>query len=161
MAGVAPAMIAHGRRLVIGLGNPDRGDDKAGRLVTRLLRDLAPPDVAILEQDGDAGSLLPLLHAEDTVWLVDAACSGAPPGTIHRLDCAAGHLPPPAATTSSHGLGVAEAIALARALGSLPSRCVLYAIEGSAFDPGQAISAPAEKAARAVARRIAAELVDS
>ncbi len=146
------------RRLVIGVGNPDRGDDGAGLLVARLVRDLRLPDVIVLEQDGDAASLLQAMRPDDAVWLVDAARSGAVSGAIHRLDCAAGETPPAAASASSHGLGVAEAIALARALGSLPQRCVVYAIEGVAFTPGAPVSAPVQEAVLAVARRIAEEL---
>ena len=147
-------------RVVIGLGNPVRGDDIAGRLVARLLREMRPAGVTVAELDGDAASLVPVLRAEDAVWLVDAARAGRPAGTIYRLDCAAGDALPPSASASSHGLGVAEALALARALGSLPRRCVLYAIEGGDFTPGAAPAAAVSAAARAVAARIAGELVD-
>jgi len=144
---------------VIGIGNPDRGDDSAGRLVARALRHIAPPCVTILEHDGDAGSLLGLLRPGDAVWLADAACSGAPPGTLRRLDCGAGDSPPPSATASSHGMGVAEAIALAGALGSLPQHCVLYAIEGRDFAAGVAPSLAVTDAAARAAARIAAEVL--
>jgi len=146
------------RRVVFGLGNPARGDDGAGRLVACLLRDAVPDGVAVIEQDGDAASLVPMLHADDAVWLVDACCSGASAGAIRRLNCAAGETPPSAATQSSHGLGVAEAIALARALGSLPRRCVLFAIEGADFTAGASASPAVQAAAQEVAARIAAEL---
>lgn len=149
------------RRVVFGLGNPARGDDSAGRLVARLLREALPGDVVLVEQDGDAASLVPLLRADDAVWLVDACCSGAPAGTIRRLDCAAGDVPPPASSASSHGLGVAEAVALARALGSLPRPCVLYAIEGADFTPGAPPCAAVVAATRQVAARITSELRDT
>ncbi len=148
------------RRVVFGLGNPDRGDDAAGRLVARRLREMLPADVTVLDQDGDAASLVPALRAQDAVWLVDAACSGAPAGTVHRLDCAAGDAPPAGPASSSHGLGVAEALALARALGSLPRQCVLYAIEGADFTPGAPPGAAIVAAAQAVAERIADELAE-
>ena len=148
------------RRVVFGLGHPDRGDDAVGRLVARRLRQMLPDDVAVVEQDGDAAALVPALRAQDAVWLVDAACSGAPAGTVHRLDCAAGHAPPPGPAASSHGLGVAEALALARALGSLPQQCVLFAIEGAEFTPGAPPGAAIVAAAQAVAERIAAELIE-
>lgn len=146
------------RRVVFGLGNPTRGDDSAGRLVARLLRDAMPEDTVLIEQDGDAASLLPMLRVNDTVWLIDACCSGAPVGTVRRLDCLTENVPP-AVASSSHGLGVAEAIALARALDVLPRSCVLYAIEGAEFTPGSPASAAVMAATREVAKRIAAELV--
>ena len=45
-------------RLVVGIGNPDRGDDAVGRLVARALRGRVPADVRVVEQDGEATALL-------------------------------------------------------------------------------------------------------
>jgi hydrogenase maturation protease len=146
------------RRLVLGLGNPDRGDDGAGRLVARLLRGHVPDDVRVEEAVGDAAGVIDALQGADWVVLVDAAVSGAPPGTIHRIDCAAGETLPARGGTSSHGLGVAEAVALARALGGLPRCCVVYAIEGLCFEPGSDVTPPVCGAARKVAGKIAADL---
>ena len=64
----------------------------------------------------------------------------------------------PRGSLSSHGFGVAEAIGLARALGTLPPRCIVYAIEAADFTPGAAPSAEVERAAHAVAALILAEL---
>ena len=146
------------RRLVVGVGNPDRGDDGVGRLVARLLRDRVPADVHVAEHGGDAAGLISLLQDADCVFLVDAAVSGTPPGTIHRVDCAAAGTLPPASGMSSHGLGVAEAIALARALGCLPRGCVVYAVEGTCFAPGSEVTRSVLDAAHKVAVRIAEEL---
>lgn len=141
--------------LVLGVGNTDRGDDGVGRAVTKLLR--ANAAARVLEHDGEATSLLRALEGHQAIWLIDAARSGAPPGTIHRIDCAT-DAPLPRSPVSSHGLGVAEAIALARALGTLPSRCIVYAIEASDFTSGASLSAAVAGAAREVAARVMAEL---
>jgi hydrogenase maturation protease len=141
--------------LVIGIGNPDRGDDAVGRIVARLLRDR---DVQAVEHAGEATALQRVLEGVDKAWLIDAAQSGAPPGTIHRIDCAT-DAPMPRSTTSSHGFGVAEAIALARALGTLPPHCVVYAIEVADFTAGAALSPAVTHAAHECAERIFAELV--
>jgi hydrogenase maturation protease len=143
---------------VIGVGNPTRGDDIAGREVVRHLRAMCVADVCLTEMDGDAASLVPALCIDDAVWLVDASWGGGPPGTITRFDCAEGDVPATDASASSHGLGVAVALALARALGSLPRHCVLYAIEGGDFTPGAPPSPTVAKAATEVAERIATEL---
>ena len=90
----------------------------------------------IVERDGEATALLADLQAARCVWIIDAARSGAPPGTIHRIDCATTDAIVPRGTVSSHGFGVAEAIALARALGTLPPHCIVYAIEAADFTPG-------------------------
>ena len=44
------------RRLVIGVGNPDRGDDGVGDEVVRLLAGRTPPDVGLLRQVAVDGS---------------------------------------------------------------------------------------------------------
>ena len=147
-----------GRRLVIGIGNDDRGDDAVGRRVARGLRDRVQGDVEVLEQDGEATRLLELLAAADAAYLVDAAVSGAPPGTVTRLEPAGAALPRSLFAVSSHGLGLAEAIELARALGSLPRRLVVYAIEGADFSPGKPLSPAVAAAAVEVEGRLLREL---
>jgi hydrogenase maturation protease len=145
-------------RLVLGLGNLDRGDDGVGRIVVRSLRPRAPADVRLLEQSGEASALLAELQEADCAWLIDAAQSGAPPGTIHRIDCAATDVALPSGTVSSHGFGLAEAIALARTLDLLPSRCVVYAVEAADFTLGAEPSPHVAAAVDEVARRILEEL---
>jgi len=127
------------RPLVVGIGNPLAGDDAAGRFVARQLSAHDVPfDVA--ESSGDAADLLPLLQARDDVIIVDACHSGAKPGTVFRFNSASSPLPARMNCFSSHGFGLAAGIELARALGALPSRCLVYAIEGSCFEVGAAIS---------------------
>jgi hydrogenase maturation protease len=78
--------------------------------------------------------------------VVDAAASGAPPGTIRRFDARAGRLPARLMRSSTHALGVPEAIELARALGRLPARVEVYAIEGARFTAGAELSPAVEQA---------------
>ena len=145
--------------MVVGIGNPARGDDAIGRIVARRVRVRAAADVRVVEHDGEATSLLDTMRGAERVWLIDAACSGAPPGTIHRIDCADGLALPPG-PVSSHGFGVAAAIELARALGTLPPQCVVYAIEGSYFAIGTTASPDVLHAAEAVAQHILTEIAE-
>ena len=147
-----------GRRLVIGIGNDDRGDDAVGRHVARGLRSRVPTDVEVLEHDGEAIRLLELLAAANAAYLVDAAVSGAPPGTITRLEPAGRALPRSRFAASSHGLGLAEAIELAGTLGSLPRHLVVYAIEGADFSPGAPLSPAVAAAAVELEARLLKEL---
>jgi hydrogenase maturation protease len=152
MANAAP------RCLVIGIGNPDRGDDAAGRVVARLLRDALPPHVAVLEDGGDATELIGHLAGMAAAYLVDACALGTSPGTVRRFDVGANPLPPGALDLSTHGLGVAGAVELARALGQLPSRCVIYAIEGGSFEIGAPLSPAVAEAVADVVAQIRGEL---
>ena len=146
--------------LVIGIGNPDRGDDAAGLDVARLLAELALPGVRVLEAPGDALALLDRWAGADRVVLVDAAGPMGRPGRIHRLDAIAAPLPRDLALGSTHAFGLAQTVELARTLGQLPPRLVVYAIEGTRFDTGAALSAPVAEAVAVVAGRIAAELTE-
>lgn len=139
-------------RLILGVGNPDRGDDGAGWLVAARLRALGVGGVETV--GGSAPELLAAFDGADDVVLIDAACSGAPVGSVHVVDCGAGEALPAGGGVSSHGLGVAEAIGLARALACLPARCVVYAIEGADFSPGAMLSPEVAAAAEAVVDRI-------
>lgn len=142
------------RRLVLGVGNPDRGDDGVGRLVARLLHGRLPTGVSIAECDGGAEEVLDRIAGADNVILIDAAVSGVRAGTIRQVDCVAGDVVPTGGVASSHGLGVAEAIALARTLGCLPRSCVIYAVEAKRLTPGDELSPEVAAAARTVAEHI-------
>jgi hydrogenase maturation protease len=142
------------RRLVLCIGNPDRGDDGIGQLVAGMLYGRLPEDVVVAECDGGAAEVLDRIADADDAILVDAAVSGAPPGTVHRVDCLAGEVVPTTGVASSHGLGVAEAIALARTLGCLPRLCVIYAVEAKRLTPGGEVSREVVDAAREVAEHV-------
>lgn len=144
--------------IVLGVGNPDRGDDAAGRAVARILRDTLPKDIEVVEHGGEATALLARLQAVDAAFLIDASSSGAPPGTTRRFDAAAAPLPQSIFGLSTHGFSVGEAVELARALGQLPPRCVVYGIEGGSFTPGAALSRPVEMAIADVAERLRSEI---
>lgn len=144
-------------RVVLGIGNPDRGDDAVGRFVASLLQSSGMPDIPVTLLNGEGAAIVAALEGVDEAWLVDAARSGASPGAIHRIDCAMDKVPP-CGSVSSHDFGLAEAIELARALGTLPPQCILYAIEAADFTPGAPLSPDVVAAAHTVAERIRREL---
>lgn len=146
------------RRLVIGVGHPDCGDDAVGRMVVGLLRGKLPTDVELEEHSGEAATLVDRLDGASSVYLVDAAVSGAERGRIRRIEANDGPLPSGLGSMSSHGLGVAESIELARALAMLPPICAVFAIEAGTFEPGAVPSPEVERAAHEVADAILREL---
>jgi hydrogenase maturation protease len=137
---------------VIGVGVELRGDDAAGLLVARRLGGRVGPDVEVIETDGEVARLLELLEGAGRVVLADAARDGLPPGTVRRLDPASVGVP---VRSSTHGLGVAEALGLAAAMGRPPRQVSVYSISGGRFEPG-----PATPAVRAGARAAAARILD-
>jgi hydrogenase maturation protease len=142
---------------VIGLGNEGRGDDAAGLLVAQALRERAPDGLEIRLGGGDATALLDAWDQAPLAVIVDAVSSGAEPGTIHRFESPEARLPP-GRHGSSHSLGLAEAIALGRALDRLPRRLVVYGIEGAAFALGDEPSPPVREAVCRVVERILKEV---
>ncbi len=126
--------------VIIGVGNPLRGDDGAGREAARRLQQKCRAHVRVIETEGEATTLLSLMHGANLVYLIDACVSGAVAGSFRRIDLAEEPLPEAAYGLSSHGFGLAEALALGRALGSLPPHCVVFAIEAESFDMGAPLS---------------------
>ena len=143
---------------VFGIGNPDRGDDAAGRRVATLLRGRVPDRVQVIEHDGEATSLLARLEGLATAILIDACSSGAPAGSVHRFDVCAAPLPQARFGVSTHDFGLAAAIELARTLGRLPPRCIVFAIEGEEFCAGAPLSPHVDSATHGVAQRVIDEL---
>jgi hydrogenase maturation protease len=141
---------------VIGVGNAYRGDDAAGLVVARRLRERG---VATLEQEGEPVGLIEAFAGRSAVVLVDAVHSGAAPGTVHRIDAAAGPLPATLrGSTSTHAVGLGETLELARALGRLPPRALVYGVEGARFETGAGLSDEVEAAIAPLVDAIAAEL---
>ena len=98
------------------------------------------PGVTVREFDGEAIGLLDVWGDADNVVLVDAVRSGAVAGTVHRFDASAEPVPAAFSHSSSHTIGVGDAIELARGLGRLPRRVLIFGVEGVRFDAGAALS---------------------
>jgi hydrogenase maturation protease len=126
--------------LVIGIGNELRGDDGAGLEAVRRLT--GGEGVELAFHRGHALELLELWRGAQAVVLVDAVCSAAPPGTIHRFEGGVEPLDASVRAADTHAVGVRDAVELARALGRLPSRLVIYGIEGAQFEHGIRFSEP-------------------
>ncbi len=158
------------RTLVIGVGNPLRGDDAAGVLVARRLAALAglaitapiaiPVEipVEIIEASGEGAALIDCWAGYDRVILIDAVQStgaAGQPGRVHRFDVVGQPLPSDFFHYSTHAFSVAEAVELARVLGLLPSVMVVIGITGESFAPGSLLSPAVEEAVASVTAEIA------
>ncbi len=144
--------------LVVGIGNPDRGDDALGALVVQALYGRLPADVRVIECRNDLLDLIEDWSVCDGLVCVDAAAPLGAPGRIHRIDLDARPLPKEASGMSSHDFGLAEAIALARTLELAPRRIIVYAVEGGSFDRGAPLTPAVAAAVRIVADRIVTEI---
>lgn len=143
------------RVVVAGIGSEYRRDDGAGPLVAAHAVDAAGVGRAI----GPLADPLDLLGAWDDADLaivIDAVRSGSAPGTLRVVDLSGGTDPPPApaGTTSTHGIGLAGVLRLARAVGHAPIRVVVVGIEGEDFGRGIGLSPAVDAAVPAAVRRV-------
>jgi hydrogenase maturation protease len=131
---------------ILGFGNKDRGDDALGPLAAAELGG-AHADPLALE-----------LAGVRTLICIDAAVTSGVPGRIHRFDASTAPLPAAMDALSSHGFGLAAALELARALGELPPRVIVFAVEGVCFDHGAPLSPAVAAALPELLRRVRAEV---
>jgi hydrogenase maturation protease len=146
------------RVIVVGIGQPFRGDDALGLAALKAWQAKhggSPPEVDIRLLESPGLNLLEALAGYSTALIVDAIATGAEPGTILRLkesDLAA--FAPGAG--SAHGLGVAETLAIGRRLEptNLPSRIDFIGIEVADLAIGQPLTAAGRGALPAAVQAI-------
>ena len=159
---------------LIGIGNPYRRDDGIGPALIAAAGRLGLPGVRLACADGEPSQLLDAWAGAELAVVVDAvACSPSDPGRIHRTDLAApwvragplagdpladGLLTGAAAGGSStHGLGVPDAIRLAVALDRAPRRLLVLAVEAADLGFGTGLSGPVAACLPGLTRMVRAE----
>ncbi len=140
--------------LVIGIGNPWRGDDGVGHAAVDALA--GAPGLTTATCSGEPAELMELWQGHDPVILVDAIVTGAAPGTLHRLD--AREPLPHGDGYSSHGIGLAEAVELARSLGELPESLIVHGIEPAQLEDGTGLAPEVRRAITPAITRINEDL---
>lgn len=146
------------RTVVIGVGNRIRGDDAAGVLVAEQLRPRVPETVEVVSCNEEPSRLMDAWAGADSVVLVDTVSSGAPAGTLHRFDAGAEAVPARSFGSSTHAIGIAETIELARALGRLPRRVRVYGIEAGGFTTGAELTPAVEAAVAFLVKEVLHDL---
>ena len=127
---------------MVGVGNRSGGDDGVGPYVAERVRLARPPGSArcVVRERAARPGRDPRRH--DVVVVIDAVSAQGDPGQVHvwQVDS----LPPARATRAlgSHGLGLREAIELARTLDCLPSSLTVVGVEGVTFEFGAQVSQP-------------------
>jgi len=143
--------------LIIGIGNPFRGDDAAGLLAVRRLKSAGLILAKIVEHSGEGASLMEAWKGARAVILIDAVSSGGRPGTIYRLEPASKPLPAEMFQGSTHAFSIPQAIEMARALNELPRQVTIFGIEGKNFRAGTELSAEVNEALPELLQRVLEE----
>lgn len=151
------------KTLVIGLGNPLVTDDSVGlRVVEQLREELADRSDVTVDEDYWGGlRLMERMIGFDRVIVVDAICTGAAPGTIHRLKTSD---IPTQRSASAHDVNLPTALAFGRqAEVALPrdEHIVLIGIEADDVVNFSETCTPAVAAAVPVAVQEVLEALDS
>ena len=128
-----------------------RGDDAVGLEIGRRL-----DGVRVIVTESEPTRLIEEWEGADPLVLVDAARSGGRPGTIHRIDLAREELPAALFRGSTHHFSLADTVELARALGRLPERSFVVAVEGARFETGVGLSPEVEAAVDAAVEEVLA-----
>lgn len=118
---------------VLGIGSPF-GDDRLGWVVVEHLfehPEIKDRPVEIKALDRPGMRLLEEFHPTQTILLIDAIQSGKSTGSLHCIKKEA--LFTLSSPSSSHSLGVAEALNMAEAMGTMPEQIMLFALE---IEPG-------------------------
>ena len=134
--------------LIIGLGNPLRGDDGVGVRVAQILGNRTlPDDVEVLDGGTQGLGIVNLMEGRQRVILVDAAEMGRSPGEFVRFELSEVHLlgdgvetastprgvgtalTPRDAHLSVHAAGLRDALALAQALQMLPPEIIIFGVQ--------------------------------
>jgi hydrogenase maturation protease len=145
--------------LVLGLGNPWRGDDGIGpRVVEELTRRGLPEDVTAL--DGGAGGLdlLYVLEGWERVVVVDAADVGREPGRFVRFTPDEVRLAKATDRFSLHRAGLSEALALAGALGRDLPEMVIFGVQPAEIGWREGLSPAVQAALPALADAVIKEI---
>lgn len=120
------------RVLILGIGSPFGADTLGWGAVEALaqsgLAEQFPGLELHFEQSDRPGSrLLTLLGQAAAAIIIDAMHSGLPAGCVRRF--VADELTAESGLLSTHGFGIADALALGRTLGGLPGEIVVLGIE--------------------------------
>lgn len=149
--------------LILGLGNPLRGDDGIGpRVVEELHHRGLPEGVTALEGSGGGLDLLWTLERWERVVIVDAADVEQEPGQIVRFTPDQVRLTEaPESRFSLHRAGLSKVLHLADALDITLPEIVIFGVQPAEIGWGEKLSPAVEAAIPALVDTILKEIADN
>ena len=145
--------------LVLGLGNPMRGDDGVGIRVIQSLAGQALPDGVEVVDGGTQGlGIVSLMEGRQRVIVVDAANVGKAPGEFVCFPPADAHLLGDDPHLSIHDAGLRDALLLAQVLQVLPDEVLIVGVQPAHLDWEDDLSPEVEAAVPQIVGYILDEL---
>ena len=148
------------KTLIMGLGNPFRGDDGIGSCVIAALRqERLAPEVSIIDGGTPGLETMLIWQGYQRVIIVDAADMGLAPGCWQRFlpDEAIFKIDRSQMRGTLHSAGLAEAISLAEALDMLPAELIFYGVQPAKIDWSVGLSSEVQAAVTEVSTSILLE----
>ncbi|MGY2012092.1 hydrogenase maturation protease [Nocardia gipuzkoensis] len=143
--------------VVIGVGNDYRSDDGVGSAVALQIEKLGIPGVLVSLSDGEPTTVVDIWADMDLAVVIDAVrCEPSIPGRVRRSDIDL--LQHTGTVSSSHTLGIQDALPLGRALGRVPGRIVVIAVDAASLDLGVGLSEPVAAAVPHAVETVITEL---
>ncbi len=147
--------------LVVGCGNLLRGDDAVGPTLVRHLWERGVPEHVELVDGGTAGMDVAFkMRGRRLVVVVDAARTGAEPGTVFRVPGEELADLPPVDGLNLHAFRWDHALAVGRWLlkDAYPQQVVVYLIEAASVEPGAELTEPVRTAMHRVIDTVLTEV---
>jgi hydrogenase maturation protease len=147
------------RVAVVGLSGTHHHDDNVGVIVARRLQEQSSNGLCVVEIEGNALELEDIMKDYDWVILVDSSFAGGEPGRIYRLESQerpgyADWFP----YFSTHTPWLCESVNLATTMGEMPSRLLLFGVEGKDYSEGDGLSPEVEHSIDEVVGQLLAEI---
>ena len=131
--------------LILGLGNPLRGDDGIGlRVIEALNRRGLPEGAAALDAGTGGLDLLQILEGWERAIIIDAADVGREPGQFVRFTPDEARFVGSQDAMSPHNAGLAEVLALADAVGQPLPEMVIFGVQPARIGWGEGLSKAVE-----------------
>ena len=148
--------------LIVGLGNPLRGDDGIGiRAIQMLAAETLPAGVEVVEGGTQGLGLVSLMEGRRRVILVDAANVGQPPGRFVRFSPQEARLLGSDRQISIHDAGLRDVLLLAETLKLLPDEVAIYGMQPANLDWDDDLSPQVKAAMPELVRAIIHEVETS
>jgi hydrogenase maturation protease len=148
--------------LIVGLGNPLRGDDGVGVRVAQALTGWVLPDGVKVVDGGTPGlELVNLMEDWPRVILVDAANVGRKAGQFVRFTLDETRLLGQDQHLSVHGAGLRDALLLAQALDVLPAEVIIFGVQPARLDWQEGLSPEVEAALPGLVQSVLKEAMGS
>jgi len=143
--------------LVLGIGNPSRGDDALGPTFVERAGALLAPEILGGRLELLTDFQLQIEHALDLegrsrVFFVDASVSASPPFELTRV------MPEVGAAFTTHAMSPAAVLETHRKVAGEPPEAWLIAIRGERFELGEPLSGPASENLEAALAALVAEV---